>query len=618
MLKIVQYEVYFLDDRRWYFQARYPGAERDEAIADAYRTERRTGYPTKVIKDTYHRDLNYSEETTAYISPNAKRLVSATDANSGRSQHSDRKTARSNSLASAPFGQDKAHRISPISDGTFFVRLVLALGGSMVLAAALTALLGTTLNALNKIGYRISSESGSQISVYWYIAMFILSAVALNKKYVPWRQVFSKRSEKTTLSEKSLDAPPKVRMSLKDKHPDASKEAKKALEKFEMKTKRGDLDVAITEDTEIELDTNMEPVKPFTSEVSPAKESPKENKIDAPSPPSVDGDITAASDLAPGAIDKDPGDIKRPQDDITPLTDMDIERLIMIRFLGDTVMMLRAGADQMDARTRFGISLYLAGAASSLADQRGLTPDIEKAILAEALKLIGNGNAMSDSFFATYEENMGAAKNKGIVNAGFQSMLQHLQHTNQPNNGFSDILLEWNAPDRTPAPELGDVFLLTYANIIGSTLDGRSDILMNSHNMSVRKIFNDCNGEEIRHTGKGIFARFKHPDDAICAAIAIQQDQEQKRKSPEPLPPVRVAITASLVNQDNPDFSGEIFSHSDSLCRRLGDGRIACDALLQEACTISDVDFGQTIPAVHSGIAEKGRSFEILWNPLPA
>lgn len=615
MLKIVQYEVYFLDNRRWYFQARYPGAERDEAMADAYRTERRTGYPTKVIKDTYHRDLNYSEETTAYISPNAKRLVSTTHTKTGKAQYNDRKTAQSDPPVSASFNQGNAHRITPISDGTFFVRLVLALGGSMVLAAALTALLGTALNALNKIGYGISSESGSQISLYWYIAMFVLSAVALNKKYVPWRQVLSKRTQKIDLREKSLDASSKVRVSLKDKHPDATKEEKKALEKFKMKTRRGDLDVAMPADTEIELDANMDSVNPVTSEVNSTEE-----KIESPSapPPSIDADVTVPSDTAPVVMDKGPGDVTRPQEDMTPLTDMDIERLIMIRFLGDTVMTLRAGADQMDARTRFGVSLYLAGAASALADQRGLTPDIEKAVLTESLKLIGNGNAMSDSFFATYDENMGAAKNKGIVDAGFQSMLQHLQHTNQPNNGFSDVLLHWNAPDRAPAPELGDVFLLTYANIIGSTLDGISDVLMNSHNMSVRKIFNDCNGEEIRHTGKGIFARFKHPDDAICAAIAIQQDQEQHRRSPESLPPVRVAITASLVNQDNPDFSGEIFSHSDSLCRRLGDGRIACDALLQEACTIRDVDFGQTIPAVHSGIAEKSRSLEIFWNPLPA
>lgn len=618
MLKIVQYEVYFLDNQRWYFQARYPGAERDAAMADAYRTEKRTGYPTKVIKDTYHRDLNSSEETTAYLSPNAKRAESATHKNSSGNQYNNRKTAQAEQPGGASRGQDKTHRMNSISDGTFFVRLVLALGGSIVLAAALTALLGTALNALNKIGYDISNEIGSQISVYWYIAMFVLSAVAFNKRYVPWRQVFSKRFKKIDRLEKPEALPPKeIKMSFKDKRTDAAKEAKRALEKIEMKTRRGDLDVAMPSDTQIESDPNMESVGPITSEAIQAEESPEtENPV--PSPPSVDPGVNADKVPNPSVSDKGPEDEKQSQEDITPLTDMDIERLIMIRFLGDAVMTLRAGADQMDARTRFGVSLYLAGAAASLADQRGLTPDTEKAILAEALKLIGNGNAMSESFFTTYDENMGATKNKVIVDAGFQSMIQHLQPTHQPSNGFSDVLLKWSVPDRAPSPELGDVFLLTYASITGSTLDGRSDVLMNSHNISVRKTLNDCNGEEIRHTGKGIFARFSNADDAVCAAIAIQQDQEQHRKSPQPLPPVRVAITASLINQDNPDFSGEIFSHADSLCRRLGDGRIACDTLLQDACTIRDVDFGQTIPAVHSGIAEKGRSLEILWNPLPA
>jgi adenylate cyclase len=72
MLAMVQYEVYVLDEGRWVLHARYPGSERDHAMSDARRTEVNTGLPTKVVRDTYSPNDNFSEEVNAYVSPQAK------------------------------------------------------------------------------------------------------------------------------------------------------------------------------------------------------------------------------------------------------------------------------------------------------------------------------------------------------------------------------------------------------------------------------------------------------------------------------------------------------------------------------------------------------------------
>ncbi len=296
---------------------------------------------------------------------------------------------------------------------------------------------------------------------------------------------------------------------------------------------------------------------------------------------------------------------------------MDIDRLIMTRFLGDTVMALRANQNQMDARTRFGVSLYLAGAASALADQHGLTPDAEHAVLSDALGLIGHTNAVRESFFSKYDENMDAIKNREIIQAGESAMRLHLKFADGPAKGLGSMIEKWHKPGISPALDLGEVFLLTYANIPHMATSGSENDALDRHNRSVRKVLSDCNGLEVRHTGKGIFARFEHPDDAICAAIAIQQDRERQKKSESPPPPTRVAIVASHIDESNPDISGKVFSHSDILCRRLSDGRIACDAALSALCTIEDVTFDRTIPDAHSGITDKEHAVEILWNPLP-
>ena len=48
-----------------------------------------------------------------------------------------------------------------------------------------------------------------------------------------------------------------------------------------------------------------------------------------------------------------------------------------------------------------------------------------------------------------------------------------------------------------------------------NNLIGQADNPMDRHNRRIRKILSDCDGEGVRHTGKGIFARFNLPDDAM-------------------------------------------------------------------------------------------------------
>ena len=273
----------------------------------------------------------------------------------------------------------------------------------------------------------------------------------------------------------------------------------------------------------------------------------------------------------------------------------------------------------MDAYTRFGLSLYLAGAASALGDQRGLTPDAERSVLSQALRLIGHSKVMVESFLAKYDDNMEAKKNRDLISAGETAMIRHLHSSDGSAKTLGSIIEQWKKPRLSPTFILGDVFLLTYAVMPQSNNPiGLADDPMDRHNRRIRKVLSDCDGEEVRHTGKGIFARFKLPDDAICAAIAIQQDWDRLRKSEAPPPPTCVAIVGSSPGDGDPAVSGETFSQADILCRRLGESQVACDTLVRDNCTIQDIRFGTQIPNAHSGISEKVNAFrKILWDLLP-
>ena len=144
------------------------------------------------------------------------------------------------------------------------------------------------------------------------------------------------------------------------------------------------------------------------------------------------------------------------------------------------------------------------------------------------------------------------------------------------------------------------------------------DDYMDRHNRLVRQATAEQDGEEVRHTGKGIFAKFLNADDAVCAAIAIQKERARLKKSDAPPPPLRIALVASLEGDSDPEISGQVFTYADGLCRRLQDGQIASDELVRKTCTIPDVAFDRTIPTAHSGIAEKERAVEIVWEPVSA
>ena len=196
-------------------------------------------------------------------------------------------------------------------------------------------------------------------------------------------------------------------------------------------------------------------------------------------------------------------------------------------------------------------------------------------------------------------------------------MKQHLHASAGPFKDLAATLKNWKSPRHARPVPLGDVFLLTYVNA-SQALQEDTEESIDKHTGRVRKVCSDCHGEEVRHTGKGIFARFNCPDDAICAAISIQQDWDRLRKSENPVPPSSVAVVSSAPDEADPAISGAAFSQADTICRRLDTSQIACDVLIRDVCTMDNVHFGAKIPNAHSGISERINAVEIIWAPVPS
>lgn len=641
MLKIVQFEVYVQEKGRWTFHARYPGYEWEQALDDARRTEVKTGFPTKIIRDTYDRSRGISEETVAYQSPNAKKAAkqSAKHVSAAHAQTPANSKSKPGRSSGRNGNTEAAPPVAPNSDAAFFLRLIMALGASVIIAGALTMLLSAAFNGFAKLNYELTSDVSSRVLMSWYGVMLLLSAIALNKAFVPWRQMLASRNAKSYPQEDQQQhgagqlrrAPPAGFSGLKPKNKTSAQEAEREKAIQDVKVLRGDLDTVVPmEQPEPPLPLMPEPqpvvMTPANVNAEPGAASSGTGEQNtypaheggADQPRQTAAEATSASEDENSDADTAEADSQKQ----APITEMEMDQLVMVRFIGDVVMSVRSGQGQLDGTTRFGMNLYLAGAASTLADQHGLTPRREKEILSDALEMIGHSDAIRESFLARYDEHLNTKRNLPLIEAGEQDMLNHIRSTDRstdrPAQQLGSLLEKWDQPAAPPKPAVKAAFLLTYIDIPPSTRTEVANAAMDRHNQEVRQTLSECDGSEVRHTGKGIFAHFDHPDDAICAAVAIQKSYEQQRKSATPLPPARVALVSSLNSGRDSDISGEIFRAADSLCRRTTDAQIATDTLLADACNIPDISFGREIPRAHSGIADGPKAIEVLWQPVAA
>ena len=337
---IVQYEVYVHDHGRWALHARYPGAERDDAILDARKTELATGLPTQVVRDTYYPEENVSEEATVYVSPQYKQKLAAGKKANGKrpSKGAQQKINGNNADVQSTKNMRRA------TDAQFFSKLILALGVSLIIATCLTGFFALLLSAGPKLGISIPAAIGAKMTFYWFICMFLLSTVALNRAYVPWPLMLRRLKSKPAPEPEFLQ--PETQMAFRPKYPASRREAEVTAAQSELKFQRGDIE---------KIEDVLPPVVSVEKDASVEFELAQkadETKDDADEYVSGDSGATEEETVSAECESEDspsPVSLDTPTDDPpVPLADMDIDRLLMMRFLGEAIVNLRNSQDQID------------------------------------------------------------------------------------------------------------------------------------------------------------------------------------------------------------------------------------------------------------------------------
>jgi len=597
LLAIVQFEVHFFQDGRWMLQSRFPGDERQAAIRDAVSVEASTRRPTKVVKETYIPHENRSETVTIYTGPLLKAAMDKSKALQGIPPPARVMSRPGKSVPQTTHAKTAAPRLAP-NIGDLFWRSIISMGLSLTAATIVTAMVSWLMTHLPDFGIAIDAGKSSAILTLTYAVVFLLGVMSMFRFGTPIKRLISNLWQsaytETTQAKQTLRAKlPGLRLKSK-RSTQAAFEQQQTL--AEMKLRRGDpaptvdddhanLDVVVIDEMPSAVQqlskAAPEPAQQQAASPQEAQFTPLPAKLEVELPKPLDdsaeasfeaGQVSPAAPLPPTAKGVVP-----PSATFSPAIN-ELQRSMALRFVTE-VILPQIGRAQDDPVARRGAALFLTGAMTQLAGSSNLNPPLTMNLISTSVMAALPRHAF-DAFMNQYDTHVSNPSNAAIIDDGRQAMSRFLG--GQKNEGILALSLKaW----RVPMPAVLAPSQANRANNAATPTDyylltefRNSDaFMMDFHNHIVRQAVETSDGREIKHTGRGILARFEYADLAIQAAMSIAA----KIKSSPGVPQgvfVALALNAGFGAVDDPLLSSTITKSAQTVLETVASGSVVCDA----------------------------------------
>ena len=94
-------------------------------------------------------------------------------------------------------------------------------------------------------------------------------------------------------------------------------------------------------------------------------------------------------------------------------------------------------------------------------------------------------------------------------------------------------------------------------NLVEVIGDEAWEQILSWHDQTMRSLFADHRGEEVKHVGDGFFVAFDHAPEAIECAVAIQQSLAGHRSNHGFAPQVRIGLHTAEATRKGRDYGGK-------------------------------------------------------------
>lgn len=135
--------------------------------------------------------------------------------------------------------------------------------------------------------------------------------------------------------------------------------------------------------------------------------------------------------------------------------------------------------------------------------------------------------------------------------------------------------------------------------------DAKAQDLLEGHNDAVRTALTDHGGDEVKHTGDGIFGAFTSAVSAVEASLQIQRDLAGAEVK------VRIGLNAGEPIAQDDDYFGAAVQLAARVCDRAEPGQILVAQVVRDLCRGKDFRFDDQGEATLKGFPDPVRLFVV-------
>ncbi|MCG8509873.1 MAG: adenylate/guanylate cyclase domain-containing protein [Rhodospirillales bacterium] len=292
-------------------------------------------------------------------------------------------------------------------------------------------------------------------------------------------------------------------------------------------------------------------------------------------------------------------------------------RQTMQAFLGGAVQDVQA-AGQIDAFSRFGINLFLAGTVDSLTTTQGLEANDAHVILSQAVQALGTPKDMAQKFADNSASYLMQPRYIEMYEMGRSAMMTFLEGDAEGSRKLAPALEAWRNPTKTEE-KTGPLAVL-FTDIVGSTNmtvtigDEAAQYVVRTHNRIVRSALTNFKGREIKHTGDGIMASFSTVSNSVEAAIEMQRRVAANNAAEGDIPlHLCIGINAGEPVVEDDDLFGVTVQLSARLCAAAESDEIIVSEVVRGLCTGKPISFESRGTRDMKGFKEPVPIYEVIW-----
>ncbi len=337
-----------------------------------------------------------------------------------------------------------------------------------------------------------------------------------------------------------------------------------------------------------------------------------ESPQDDDAPPELDNSDAAESTegtVADDAAAIEDDRLKEPRDRLTAFATNSFAEVLTAR-------------PEMQAFERYGVNLYIAGAAIPLAGHYRLDEPAKIKLLQHALEQAGTNSEAAKSFCERLDSAVQRPRYRKLMDAGQAAMTALLNGTKSRQAPLPELIQQWAERTEQTTDTKPVTFLLT--DIVGSTAmtsklgNSGAQKVVRAHNTLVRAATKRHKGTEVKHTGDGLLVTFPNPVAAVRAASEIQQEAlAYTLDNPDAPLELRVGLNAGSAGFEDGEYFGEPVLLLGGICDAAKTGHIACSVHIQSKCGGAGFHFTDLGEVAVKGTPQPQHLFDVEWKPKP-